>query len=184
MKRILPIDELNVLKGKYEVRGTGTPITDFALEDIIDDLLDLYLISFSNGIASVNETFDADYTTSVDTVQRIIYEKIDGATWKDRIETWYKEGGTVADIMRIAETESHRIGNEIAYEAAKAVGATRKIWLTMLDDRVRDTHFYLESVAVNIDDDFYTFDNDHAPYPGAFGKAENNVGCRCEIQYS
>ena len=182
MKRILPIDELNVLKVKYG--DSDTPITDFDLDDIIDDLLDLFLLSFANGVISINEKFGIDYAPSATKLEQTIYKKIDGATWEDRVRTWYENGGTTADISRIAETESHRIGNEIAFEGAKAVGAKRKLWLTMLDDKVRDTHVYLESVSVGISDDFYSYDGDHAPYPGAFGKAENNVGCRCEVEYS
>lgn len=184
MKRILPIDELNILKGKYEFTGSGTPVTDFALEDIIDDLLDILFLSIANGVISINDAFGADYVPSAEKIESILYKKIDGKTWEERVRDWYENGGTSADIVRIAETESHRVGNEIAFEAAKAVGATRKTWFTMLDDRVRETHDFLESVTVAINDDFYSFDGDHAPYPGAFEKAENNCGCRCEIQYS
>ena len=185
MSRILPLDELNVIKGKYERSGKAqTPITDFDLEDIIDELLDLFLLAVANGVASINSQFGTDYAPSAGQLEEVIYKKIDGVTWKDRIETWYKEGGTSADIVRIAETESHRIGNEIAFEAAKAVGATRKTWVTMLDNRVRDTHEFLENVSVGLNDEFYSFDGDHAPYPGAFGNAANNVNCRCEIKYS
>lgn len=183
MLRILPLDELNVLKGKYEARE-GTPIAElFDLADIVDDLLDLFMLAVANGVVSINTEFGADYQPDGKTLEGIVYKKIDGLTWKDRVEDWYNNGGTGYDIVRIAETEAHRIGNETANEAAKAVGATRKTWLTMLDNRVRDTHSFLESVSVGIDDDFYTYDNDHAPYPGAFGKAENNVGCRCEVEY-
>ena len=182
MKRILPIDELNVLKVKYG--ESDTPITDFDLDDIIDDLLDLFLLSFANGVISINEKFGTDYAPSATKLEQTIYKKIDGATWEDRVRTWYETGGTTADISRIAETESHRIGNEIAFEGAKAVGAKNKTWITMLDERVRETHFWLESVSVGIADDFYSYDGDHAPYPGAFSKAENNVGCRCEVEYS
>ncbi len=184
MPRILPLDELNVLKAKYEAMGSDTPITDFDLDDIIDDLLDIFMLALANGVISINEQFGADYQPSADKIYNTIYKKIDGVTWKDRVETWYKEGGTSADIVRIAETESHRIGNETAFDAAKAVGAKYKTWLTMLDERVRDTHIYLESVTVDIDDDFYTFDGDHAPYPGGFLLADNNINCRCEVQYS
>ena len=184
MSRILPLDELNVLKGKYEKMGSDTPITDFDLDSIIDDLLDIFMLALANGVISINQQFGADYQPSADKIYDTIYKKIDGVTWKDRIETWYEEGGTSADIVRIAETESHRIGNEIAFDAAKAVGAKYKTWLTMLDDRVRETHFYLESVTVDINDDFYTWDGDHAPYPGEFMKAANNVNCRCEVSYS
>lgn len=184
MTRILPIDELNVLKNKYEFRGTGTPITDFELDDIIDDLLDILFLSIANGVISINDTFGADYVPSAEKIESVLYKKIDGKTWEDRVRDWYENGGTSADIVRIAETESHRVGNEIAFEAAKEVGARFKTWLTMLDDKVRDTHSYLESVSVGISDEFYTYDGDHAPFPGAFINADNNCGCRCECKYS
>ena len=180
--RILPIDELNILKGEYG--KSGTPITDFALDDIIEDLLDIFLLAMARGVLSVNEQFGTEYKPSAVQIEKTIYEKIDGVTWEDRVRTWYENGGTTADVIRIAEAESHRIGNEAAYTAAKEVGATRKTWLTMLDNRVRETHSFLESVTVAIDDDFYSFDGDHAPYPGAFERAENNCECRCEVKYS
>ena len=184
MTRILPLDELNVLKSEYEAYG-DKPIADiFSLADIVDDLLDLFMLAVANGVASINEKFGADYQPSGEQIEDVVYKKIDGKDWQDRVIDWYVNNGTGSDIVRIAETESHRIGNEIADTAARKVGATRKTWLTMLDDKVRDTHVYLESVSVGISDDFYTYDNDHAPYPGAFGKATNNIGCRCEVEYS
>ena len=56
-----------------------------------------------------------------------------------------------------------------------------KQWQTMRDGRVRDTHSYLQSAMVNLDDKFYTFDGDSALYPGGFELPENNVNCRCWI---
>lgn len=179
---ILPIDELNNLKTKY--REQNKPLTDYEIADIIDDLLDIFLLAVANGAISINEQFGTDYRPTAEQVEKTIYEKIDGATWEDRVRTWYENGGTFEDIIKIAETESHRIGNEIAYTGAKEAGAKRKTWLTMLDDKVRDTHQYLENVSVGINDDFYSYDGDHAPYPGRFEKAENNVACRCEVKYS
>jgi len=185
MSRILPLDELNVLIRKYETSSPDTPISRlYDLDDIIDDLLDLFLLAIANGVVSINDQFGTDYQPGAEQIENVIYKKIDGLTWKDRVTDWYNNGGTGYDIARIAETESHRIGNDMAFQAAKEAGATKKTWLTMLDERVRDTHFYLESISVGIEDDFYTYDNDHAPYPGAFGRAENNIGCRCEIAYT
>ena len=91
---------------------------------------------------------------------------------------------TVDDIVRIAETESHRIANTSALDTARHGGATKKTWVTMLDDRVRETHDYLEGMTVGIDDDFYTYDGDHAPAPSLFQLASNNVNCRCELIFS
>lgn len=184
MTRILPLDELNVIRAKYE-DASNTPVADmYGLDEIIEDLIDLFLLAIANGVVSINEQFGTDYQPQAEQIEKVLYKKIDGLTWKDRVTDWYNNGGTGYDVARVAETEAHRIGNDVAFQAAKEVGATKKTWLTMLDERVRDTHFYLESVSVGIEDDFYTYDNDHAPYPGAFGKAENNVNCRCEVAYS
>ena len=88
------------------------------------------------------------------------------------------------DLIRIAETETHRDANTAALETAQKAGAKNKTWVTMLDDKVRETHVYLEGMTVSIGDDFYTYDGDHAPAPGLFDLAENNVNCRCELVFS
>jgi hypothetical protein len=69
-------------------------------------------------------------------------------------------------------------------DTAKYAGAKSKTWVTMMDDRVRDTHDYLEGETVGIGEDFYTYDGDHASAPGLFELAENNVNCRCELLFS
>lgn len=184
VKRILPIDELNILKAKYEIQGTETPITDFDLEDIIDELLDLFLDSMADAVKSINEQFEADYKPSAAEIEKVIYRKIDGASWEDRVRTWYENGGTAAEIVRIAETESHRIGNETAFEAAKKVGATTKTWVCMMLPTSRDTHIYLNNTKVGIDDYFYSYRGGKTLFPGQFGEPEEDVNCLCELEFS
>lgn len=184
--RILPIDELNGLEAKLTpyFNEQGHIKSDDACEDIIDELLDLYLLALANGVNSVNEQFNTDIQPTDDDVYEIIYYQIDGMTFEDRVRAWYEADGTIEDIVRIAETESHRIGNTAAFNTAVKAGATQKTWLTMLDDRVREEHQYLESVSVPIDSEFYTFDGDHAPAPGMFQNVANNANCRCELAFS
>ena len=91
---------------------------------------------------------------------------------------------TAGDITRLAESEAHRAFNQGAYECAKALGGDfEKEWNTMGDERVRDTHQYLEGARVPVDALFYTFDGDSAMYPGGFTSKENNVNCRCWLVY-
>ena len=59
-----------------------------------------------------------------------------------------------------------------------------KIWGTMLDEKVRDTHAYLEGMKVPLDAEFYTYDGDHAQAPGGFTDANNNCNCRCALDIS
>lgn len=185
MKTILPFDELNAFRsGLARHFENGCIRSRKDCEDIIDELLDLYLLAIANAVDAINSEFGTDVQLSAADIERIVYIRFDGAMWEDRVWSWYEAGGTMDDIMRIAETELHRDGNTAAYEAALAAGATKKTWETMMDDRVRDTHMYLETVTIGIRDEFYTYDGDHALAPGMFELPENNINCRCELSYS
>ena len=178
---ILPIDELNNLKTKYRQQNK---LTDYEIADIIDDLLDIFLLAVANGAISINEQFGTDYRPTAEQVEKTIYEKIDGATWEDRVRTWYENGGTFEDIIRIAETESHRIGNEIAYMGAKAVGAKNKTWICQMLPTSRDSHVYLNGTTVALNDYFYSYRGGKTLYPGQFGEAEEDCNCLCELSFS
>jgi len=105
--------------------------------------------------------------------------KIDGKTFRERIG----EDTTPDEALRIIETESHRDYNAGVFDAAVESGKPniRKLWNTMMDGRVRETHDYLEGMTVGLEDRFYTFDGDSARYPGDFMLPQNNVNCRCIV---
>ena len=185
-RTIFPLDELNafrefVLPLHFDERGRIKSRKD--CEDIIDELLDLFLLAYANGVEKVNKQFGEDIQPSPTDIEKTVYLPIDGKTWVDRVWEWFDSGGNADDIMRIAETEAHRDGNAAADDTAVKAGAVEKTWTTMLDDKVRDTHLYLQSVTVPVDGRFYTYDNDSARFPGDFTLAENNCNCRCEVEY-
>jgi len=186
MASILPFDELNRFNEDVRVRFGDARLEDRRKEeeDIIDELLDLFLLAYAMGNSVTNDNLSSDYAPSVDEVMKVVDAKVAGQTWRERVEEYFANGGTGADIARIADTEMHRIANTAALDTAKYAGAKYKTWATMLDDKVRDTHDYLEGETVDIDDDFYTYDGDHASAPGLFELAENNVNCRCELLFS
>ena len=187
MRTIFPFDEINTFKERLHSHfSEGRIKSEEDVEDIIDEILDLCLLAYANGVRYIAEEFNIDVglEPTADELERVIYQEIDGETWEQRVRHWYEEGGTEADIVRIAETESHRVGNTAADEAAIQAGATTKTWVTMRDDRVRETHEYLEQTSVPIDSRFYTFDGDSARFPGDFTLAENNINCRCQLRYS
>ena len=108
-----------------------------------------------------------------------VNQEIAGKTFRDRV---YEDIQTVDEILRLIDTEAHRDYNTGVYNAAKVSGRpVQKQWLTMMDDRVRDSHQFLEGVTVGIDDLFYTDDGDSALFPGGFALPENNINCRCGI---
>lgn len=185
-KSRLPVRELDGIQARLErhFNNAGHIKSRKDCEDIIDELLDLYLLALAEAVNSINEQYSTRIQPDPQEVQEIVYQAVDGATWEDRVWTWFETGGTLPDIVRIAETETTRISNTAALDTATKAGAKEKTWLTMLDDRVRDTHFYLEGMTVPIDARFYTFDGDSALAPGGFALPQNNINCRCELRFN
>ena len=191
MASILPFDELNSLEDRLKamfpdgklVNADGNFVKS-DLYDVIDMMLDLFLLAYAQGNSVTNANLASDWTPTVDDAMRVVDERVAGKTWRERVEDYFANGGSVDDLVRIAETETHRDANTAALDTAKKSGAKNKTWVTMMDDRVRETHDYLEGMTVSIDDDFYTYDGDHASAPGLFELAENNVNCRCELMFS
>lgn len=206
MASVLPFDELNSfvisLKARYP-DGKLPPRKEAKEEeeDIIDEMLDLFLLAYAQGVEITTENLAvlpfyegtkgsaqpkplATHKPTVDDVMKVVNKEVAGKTWKDRTEDYFSNGGTVDDLIRIAETEVHRDANEAALSTAKRAGATKKTWVTMMDEKVRDTHQYLEMMSVGINEDFYTYDGDHAAAPGLFSLPENNINCRCELVFS
>lgn len=92
-----------------------------------------------------------------------------------------------SSIEKVLATEWHRNTNrgiqDFATDYSVATGIDlKKVWHTVLDDKVRDTHSYLEGMEVGIDEEFYTYNGNHALYPGQFANASEDVNCRCSVQ--
>lgn len=103
----------------------------------------------------------------------------------------YPRGESVSDIydkditdkeklQRMIECEANRCFNSGVIEAGKGENVT-KTWETMEDEKVRDTHWFLQSKTIPFDEEFVTFDGDSALAPGMFELAENNCNCRCYL---
>lgn len=187
-QNLLPIDELNtfaeLITDTSFVDDDG--VTRYLMddEDIIDELLDLFLLAVARGELSANDDLSTNAHIDTSTIRTIVNKEIAGKTWKERVLDYLHNGGTPDEIIRVADTEMMRDFNETAFETAVASGVNcKKRWVTMMDEKVRDTHSYIEGVVVGIDDRFYTFDGDSARYPNDFGLAENNINCRCCIEY-
>lgn len=186
MRTILPLDEINALQGRLKCHfdADGHIASQEDAEDIIDELLDLFLLALAEGVQGVNERFGTEIEPSAQEIQETVYRRIDGATWRDRVLAWYETGGDIADIMRIAETEAHRIGNEAAYDTAVKAGATQKTWVCRMLPTSRDTHVYLDGTTVPIDGYFYSYKGGRTLFPGQWGIAEEDCNCLCELSYT
>jgi len=174
MPKLLPFDELNRLKKK--LGATERPSED----EIIDEMIDIFLASYLNGYSDVNESLSTDLSPDLANVEEAIYREIAGETFIDRVSKHLAEGRP-EDIDRVAETESHRIYNEAVFNAAQRGGAKFKTWKTMKDDRVRDSHEWLEGTTVGINEYFYSYTGDRGMHPGDFNDPAENVNCRCYL---
>lgn len=191
MASILPFDKLNSLVDRLRamfpsgklVNADGNLVIEDE-DDVIDEMLDLFLLAYAMGNSVTNENLSSNWMPPVDEVMKTVDAKVAGKTWRERVKEYFASGGSVDDLVRIAETETHRDANTAALDTARKAGAKSKTWMTMMDDKVRDTHDYLLGQTVGIDEDFYTYDGDHASAPGLFALASNNVNCRCELLFS
>lgn len=137
-------------------------------------------MAYIYGVNDVNGSIGTNAEADKDKMYISVYKKIDGKTWEERVY----EYETIEEVKTLAETESHRIFSDGQWDCATVGGATKKTWLTMRDDRVRESHWYLDGLTVGINDYFYTLSGDRTLYPGEFGVASEDVNCRCYVKYS
>jgi hypothetical protein len=200
MDRLMPEDELSVVRQEIDA-DFAMPIEERRKRkaDRIDEILELLILSYVYGNEAANDMlfgsefleslgFDEDRPIPVDadSLNEAVYKRVSDKNWEQRITEYYdSETGTADDVYRVVDTDSHRVYNDaILNVGERSDGAVWKTWETMRDDRVRDTHEYLQSMRVPINSRFWTFDGDSARCPGDFADPQNNVNCRCRIRLS
>ena len=158
MSAVIGADELTVLE-----------------DEITDELIEAYV----QGVKDARRQLDLDEAFDIDLfdLDRALNLVIAGKTYIQRI----RDG---SDIEVLTDTEWHRMYNTGMYDAAQGTPGVMKTWVTMEDDRVRDTHYYLEGMTIPFDAEFFTYDGDHGRFPGDFQTAENNTNCRCILTLS
>lgn len=184
-------DELDRFVDGFRTRNIGrSEAKPTEEEDIIDELLDLYLLAYFEGSRQAAEELGFNVDPSVTDARGTIEKPIAGKTYRDRVRE-YLNGemgdttGTPAEaIARVADTDAVRIFNEAGLATAMKAGATKKTWNTVGDNKVRDTHKPLQGVTAPIYGDFYTWDGDQAIAPGQFTNPSNNINCRCWLTFS
>ncbi len=173
------MDEINAMEDRLKphFNDEGRIKSKQDADDIIDELLDLFLLSYAMGADSVG------VEQPLENVQDTLYKRIDGKTWVDRVWDYYDNGGTLYDIARIASTEAHRDANAAAYDAARTAGKTTKVWHCMMLDTSRDDHIWLDGVSAPIDGYFYAPDGERTLYPGEWGDPAQDCNCLCWLTY-
>lgn len=179
-------DEARYLQTFDEIHNIVTEVRDETTEDeFLDWVESVLILGYRDGMDSTAEMLDMAIDSTdlpLNRLDEALNLVIDGKTYRDRIHDYW-ESGSNDEIERVVATEYHRMFNDGGYYEAKKLGATMKEWVTVGDDKVRETHSYIEGVQVPIDQRFYTFDGDSALSPGGFSNASNNVNCRCVVKY-
>lgn len=196
IQTLIPTDEINRLEWTLRDKQTINSKTGKREYKDPDELFDL--IAFLLETAYINGTADAaaqingllgyrllDDTYNVDRIGEVIDLRLgDGKDWRDRLTEHLDNGDDIQPIIAMVESEANRDANTGSLDKAWDSGLElTKTWQTMLDDRVREQHSWLEGVTVGIHDLFYTPDGDSSFVPGGFNNAENNVNCRCSLAY-
>ena len=177
-------DELNVLTStSYQMAGGDYSAR---VNQIVDDVLSFLINAYALGIRNAGIMLDHELSVNVDKMQDAIFMVIEGKTFADRVAD-HVGGNDLGGLKNLVESEYHRVYNAAVYDGGRdyidngGFGVSKK-WITVRDDKVRETHSYLEGQSVPLEEEFFTFDGDHAAYPGGFTKAENNAGCRCIVR--
>lgn len=191
---LMPFDELNTFRQMVadykQLPPTAPPEEKKRLHDDLWEYIEYLLIEayVYGNVQAMDDLGILDREPGEIIDQTVMYEtineKIAGKTYRDRIAEYLEqEDSTVEDFMRVAETDSTRVYNAGVVDGGlnSGVDGVLKQWITMEDEKVRSSHEYLADMTVPIDEDFYTFDGDHARAPGLFSLPENNVNCRCTL---
>ena len=190
---LMPFDELNTFKQmvtQYKTEPMALSDKEKLRDDIEEYIEYLLIEAYTYGNVQAMQDLglldkDPAEVINPNVMMEVINKPIADKTYKDRIREYLDDDtSTVEDFQRVAETDATRVYNAGVEAGGRSSGVrgVRKQWVTMGDDKVRDTHDYLEGVSVELDKDFYTFDNDHARAPGLFSDPTNNCNCRCTLR--
>lgn len=190
---IAKFDEINALaKTMYTDYVSGKKDEKQIEEEFEDFLLYAYSIGFEIGAEDIgldSETqsiYRQAANVNTSKVKEAMYRMFENRTDTDRLKDHLENDDGESSVERVLTTSWHRMANEGINGFGELYGSNllSKTWNSMKDDKVRDTHDYLDGMTVGFDEDFYTYNGDHAKYPGLFGVPEEDVNCRCLVQLS
>ena len=214
MDRLPPWDELSNLRTELDdTFRAGPEERKRRKPHIIDEILEMLIMAYMYGNEAGNTMlYGSDVVDQIvpeqdgpnrvididtDDMNKAVFRVIADKTWEQRVSEYLDdENGTVDEIIRVVDTDMNRIYNDSILNVGERAedeepedgGAVKqtvmKTWQTMLDDRVRDQHSYLEGMIIPVGRRFYTYTGDSARYPGDFSDPNNNCNCRCRVTLS
>lgn len=178
-------------------------IEEYTVDEVVEQIIDILISAYIRGrklaiqdlgieqdwlyrmLEDLDEELIDDQMDMPYLMKRVIYKRFKEKDVTQRIRE-YTEEKKSEELARVIDTEYHRDFNAGLYDLGSEYRAhtgrkVMKTWITMNDEKVRDTHWHIDGMEVDFDKKFYTFDGDSARYPGDFGLAQNNINCRCRI---
>ena len=182
MRYLLKFDEVRratIASWEYTIGWSVEKRVRKICDDFLDFLVDAYLM----GCEEAGNMLGIIPDISTSQMHSVIFRSIAGETFEGRVQT-HVENDDLPALKILAESEFHRVYNAAEMDGARQAGSgIAKTWNTMEDFRVRPTHDYIDKVTKPLEEEFYTFDGDHAMQPGDFILPENNVNCRCWLTF-
>lgn len=173
----LKFDEINTLEAMLSYGGFDK---DYARQLFRDALADAYI----EGFAAAEYMLQQEEEMDDELLFYALEKEYDGESIYTKFDDYYEQGDN-EKLKVLVDSEFHRVYSQGGLDMATNSGrSVYKTWETMQDDRVRETHDYLEGVRIPINEKFVTLDLDEADAPGGFTLPENNVNCRCWLSYS
>ncbi len=182
---VTALDELNLLTSTSYYQAVGKDLAS-RVNQIVDDVLSFLISAYTKGIEGAAIMLGHELEVNTDSMYDAIFLVIDGKTYADRVADHVLQND-LGGLKNLVESEYHRVYNAAVYDGGMdyvnngSFGVT-KTWVTVKDNAVRETHRYLEGMSVPLEEEFFTYDGDHAPYPGRFQNVENNANCRCIVR--
>lgn len=202
---ILKIDELNKRSIPYEKYFSIMKLSDKQKEDriafaeMLEDHL-LYIMTLFDTLSEYNvaeselviqqlkqaymDTVTSFGVVSDDYIAEIALAfAVDfvRATLEHSDDKWYKSEDR---IKFNAENESNTVLNYKDYREAINKGYHKKRWITMEDDKVRQTHQEIDGETIDINSLFVVGESlMRFPCDKEYGSPEEWVNCRCSLEY-
>lgn len=173
---LIRADELNVLKSDLERNWDD-------IDAAIEVALDWLLLAYADGKSDTEVQLNGHTEVGIDHVIGVISEEIGGKNVFERINE-YVELNEVEDLVMMLGNERQRVYNTASFETATELGAKTKTWHTMEDNRVRDSHFYLDKVTKPINEEFHTIWGNSGQHPGGFNAPDDDINCRCYLTFT
>lgn len=168
-------DELNVLVFEHFDTITVKKFEELLVDAYIEGFLGAkYILEGDTEEPSTKSIMDA------------LNKEYDGVSISKKAEQYINDKD-ISAFNTLLTSEYHRVYNQGSFDYAKKNSkkskGINKRWVAVMDDKTRDTHFFLNGQTIPMDAYFYSFDGDKALMPSGFEKVENNVNCRCILDY-